>query len=84
VYFISPGDEAHRFVIGSHRKLRKKDIRRRACRRSPASARHAERALLHHFGTLKEIETASIADLCRFRGSAPKAAQDFGFSTPNG
>ena len=36
---------------------------RPACRRSPASARRRKRALLHHFGTLKAIERASLADL---------------------
>ena len=42
LYFIQRlRDEAHRFVIGSHRKLRKKDIREAGCRRFPASARHA-------------------------------------------
>jgi len=39
--------------------------------------------LLHHFGTLKEIERASIADLGKFPASALKRPQDFRvFSTP--
>ncbi len=57
LYFIQRlRDEAHRFVIGSHRKLRK-------------------RALLHHFGTLKEIERASIADLGRVPGVSAESAR---------
>ena len=42
LYFIQRlRDEAHRFVIGSHRELRKKDIGKPAYRKSRASARHA-------------------------------------------
>ncbi len=42
LYFIQRlRDEAHRFVIGSHRKLRKKDIREAGLQEIPASARHA-------------------------------------------
>ncbi len=42
LYFIQRlRDEAHRFVIGSHRKLRKKDIREAGLQEIRASARHA-------------------------------------------
>src|SRR3954471_16302424 len=64
LYFIQRlRDEAHRFVIGSHRKLRKKDIREAGLQEIPGIGPSRKRALLHHFGTLKEIERASIADL---------------------
>ena len=42
LYFIQRlRDEAHRFVIGSHRKLRKKDIREAGLQEIPGSVRHA-------------------------------------------
>src|SRR5882724_9124389 len=57
LYFIQRmRDEAHRFVIGSHRKLRKKDIREAGLQEIPGIGPPRKRALLHHFGTLKEIE----------------------------
>src|SRR6266704_587559 len=42
-------DEAHRFVIGSHRKLRKKDIREAGLQEIPGIGPSRKRALLHHF-----------------------------------
>src|SRR3954469_21083126 len=54
LYFIQRlRDEAHRFVIGSHRKLRKKDIREAGLQEIPGIGPSRKRALLHHFGTLK-------------------------------
>jgi excinuclease ABC subunit C len=42
-----------------------------------------KRALLHHFGTLKEIERASIADLGKVPGvSAESARRIFEFFHP--
>ena len=85
LYFIQRlRDEAHRFVIGSHRKLRKKDIREAGLQEIPGIGPSRKRALLLHFGTLKEIERASIADLGKVPGSAPKApAGSSSFSTPD-
>jgi excinuclease ABC subunit C len=81
LYFIQRlRDEAHRFVIGSHRKLRKKDIREAGLQEIPGIGPSRKRALLHHFGTLKEIERASIADLGKVPGvSAERARKIFEF-----
>ena len=68
-------DEAHRFVIGSHRKLRKKDIREAGLQEIPGIGPSRKRALLHHFGTLKEIERASIADLGKVPGVSAESAR---------
>ena len=79
LYFIQRlRDEAHRFAIGTHRKLRKKDIREAGLQEIPGIGPSRKRALLHHFGTLKEIERASIADLGKVPGvSGRKRTQDF-------
>src|ERR1700759_3256619 len=76
LYFIQRlRDEAHRFVIGSHRKLRKKDIREAGLQEIPGIAPSRKRALLLHFGTLKEIERASIADLGKVPGVSAESAR---------
>jgi excinuclease ABC subunit C len=76
LYFIQRlRDEAHRFVIGSHRKLRRKDIREAGLQEIPGIGPSRKRALLHHFGTLKEIERASIADLGKVPGVSAESAR---------
>jgi excinuclease ABC subunit C len=81
LYFIQRlRDEAHRFVIGSHRKLRKKDMREAGLQEVPGIGPARKRALLHHFGTLKEIERASVADIGKVPGiSAESARRIFDF-----
>ncbi len=64
LYFIQRlRDEAHRFAIGSHRARRKKDITESGLQTIPGVGPTRKRALLRHFGTLKAIERASLADL---------------------
>jgi excinuclease ABC subunit C len=76
LYFIQRlRDEAHRFVIGSHRKLRKKDIREAGLQEIPGIGPSRKRALLLHFGTLKEIERASITDLGKVPGVSAESAR---------
>lgn len=76
LYFIQRlRDEAHRFVIGSHRTLRKKDIREAGLQEIPGIGPTRKRALLLHFGTLKEIERASIADLGKVPGISAESAK---------
>ena len=68
-------DEAHRFVIGSHRARRKKDIREAGLQEIPGIGPTRKRALLRHFGTLKEIERASAGDLARVPGINAETAR---------
>jgi excinuclease ABC subunit C len=69
LYFVERmRDEAHRFAIGSHRTRRKRDIREGGLQEIPGIGPTRKRALLHHFGTLKAIERASLADLTRVPG----------------
>src|SRR4051812_7239424 len=87
LYFIQRlRDEAHRFVIGSHRKLRKKDIREAGLQEIPGIGPSRKRALLLHFGTLKEIERASVADLGKVPGVSAESARkifEFFHTRPN-
>jgi len=76
LYFIQRlRDEAHRFVIGSHRKLPQKDIREAGLQEIPGNRPVTQTCLLHHFGTLKEIERASIADLGKVPGVSAESAR---------
>jgi excinuclease ABC subunit C len=76
LYFIQRlRDEAHRFVIGSHRKRRTKDIREAGLQEIAGIGPGRKRALLHHFGTLKAIETASVADLAKVPGISAEGAR---------
>ena len=76
LYFVQRmRDEAHRFAIGSHRTRRKKDIREAGLQEIPGIGPTRKRALLRHFGTLKEIERASPGDLARVPGINAETAR---------
>ncbi|MEP9351568.1 excinuclease ABC subunit UvrC [Xanthobacter sp. KR7-225] len=76
LYFIQRlRDEAHRFAIGSHRARRKKDITEAGLQAIPGVGPTRKRALLRHFGTLKAIERASLADLSQVAGINATTAQ---------
>ena len=76
LYFIQRlRDEAHRFAIGSHRTRRKKDIREAGLQEIPGIGPTRKRALLHHFGTLKAIERASLGDLAQVPGINEETAR---------
>ena len=68
-------DEAHRFAIAGHR------ARRRAARtvsrleRVPGIGPRKRRALLNHFGGLREVERASVEELLKTPGISRKLAQ---------
>ena len=76
LYFVERlRDEAHRFAIGSHRQKRRRDIRESGLQEIPGIGPTRKRALLHHFGTLKAIERASLADLARVPGVSADIAR---------
>ena len=76
LYFVQRlRDEAHRFAIGSHRARRKRDIREAGLQEIPGIGPTRKRALLRHFGTLRAIERASLADLARVPGVNDETAK---------
>jgi excinuclease ABC subunit C len=76
LYFVQRlRDEAHRFAVGSHRTRRKKDIREAGLQEIPGIGPTRKRALLHHFGTLKAIERAGVADLAKVPGISAETAR---------
>jgi excinuclease ABC subunit C len=76
LYFVQRlRDEAHRFAIGSHRQKRHKDIREAGLQEIAGIGPNRKRALLRHFGTLKAIERASLADLAQVSGINAETAR---------
>ena len=86
LYFVERlRDEAHRFAVGSHRQRRKRDIREAGLQEIAGIGPTRKRALLRHFGTLRAIERASIADLEQVPGISAETARkvyDFFHATP--
>jgi len=76
LYFVERlRDEAHRFAIGSHRARRKRDLREGGLQEISGIGPSRKRALLHHFGTLKAIERAAVADLMQVDGISAETAR---------
>jgi excinuclease ABC subunit C len=76
LYFVERlRDEAHRFAIGSHRARRKRDLREAGLQEIAGIGPTRKRALLHHFGTLKAIERASVTDLLQVDGISAETAR---------
>lgn len=56
-------DEAHRFAIAHHRKLRGKEQLKSSLADIPGVGPQRQRALLKHFGSLKKLRAASLEEL---------------------
>lgn len=64
LYFLQRlRDEAHRFAIGAHRAKRSKAIGRSLLDEIPGIGARRKRALLHHFGSARDVAGAGLADL---------------------
>jgi excinuclease ABC subunit C len=76
LYFVERlRDEAHRFAVGSHRTRRARDMREAGLQEIAGIGPTRKRALLHHFGTLKAIERASVIDLMQVEGISAETAR---------
>ena len=61
-------DEAHRFAIFTHRKKRKKTFTKSLLDEIPGIGRNRKKSLLNHFGSAKEVGSASLEDLKKVEG----------------
>lgn len=68
-------DEAHRFAIEYHRRLRQKATLLSELEQVPGIGPGRRRLLLRHFGSVRRIAAASIEDLCAVPGVSPELAQ---------
>ncbi|MGE0410191.1 MAG: excinuclease ABC subunit UvrC [Amphiplicatus sp.] len=68
-------DEAHRYAIGAHRAKRRKALGANPIDEIPGIGAARKRALLHHFGSAKEIARAKPQDLAAVEGVSAALAQ---------
>jgi len=67
-------DEAHRFVIETHRKKRGTQMILSLLDEIPGIGPKRKKALLHHFGSVKSIKDAGIEQLGQVNGISPAMA----------
>jgi excinuclease ABC subunit C len=67
-------DEAHRFAITYHRKLRRERNFRSVLEEIPGIGEKRKRALLAHFGSLRRIRAAAAEDIAQVDGFNPQLA----------
>ncbi len=86
LYFIQRlRDEAHRFVIGTHRAARAKASTSTPLDEIPGIGAARKRALLAHFGSAKAVTRAGLPDLMAVPGISEQMARTvYGFFNENG
>lgn len=67
-------DEAHRFAIGTHRKKRGKSMQKSGLDAIAGIGASRKKALMNHFGSLRDIKAASVEDIANVEGISPKLA----------
>jgi excinuclease ABC subunit C len=68
-------DEAHRFALQYHRRLRRKQTLTSTLEEIPGIGPKRRQALLKHFGSLKNIREATIEELAAVPGMTHQAAE---------
>jgi excinuclease ABC subunit C len=68
-------DEAHRFAITYHRKLRRKDLAHSVLDEISGVGPKRKQALLTHFGSIEKIQQASLDELLAIQGMTHRIAE---------
>ncbi len=68
-------DEAHRFAITFHKKVRKRETIRSVLEEVPGIGRTRQRELLKYFGSVEKIKEATLEELGRVPKMTPKSAR---------
>ena len=68
-------DEAHRFALGYHQKIHKRETFASALDTIPGIGSKRKRALLRQFGSVRTIQEASVDELATTRGVTRSLAQ---------
>jgi excinuclease ABC subunit C len=68
-------DEAHRFAIAYQRGKRSKSMKAGALDSVPGLGAARRQALLKHFGSLKRLRAATVAEICEVPGVGPRTAE---------
>lgn len=67
-------DEAHRFAIEYHHKLRKKGLTRSLLDEIPGVGSVLKKRLLTHFGSVEKLKEASVEEIASVKGINPSLA----------
>lgn len=68
-------DEAHRFAITYHRKLRQKSTKKSPLDDAPGIGPEKKKALIAHFGSLKKLMKASPGEIAEVEGIGPRLSE---------
>jgi excinuclease ABC subunit C len=68
-------DESHRFVIGTHRQKKQKRVQRSKLDEIKGIGAKRKKELLQHFGSVKAISEAGVADLKKVEGISQAMAK---------
>jgi len=68
-------DEAHRFALGYHRRVRRKETFASVMDTVPGIGPRRKRALLRQFGSVRAIREAPVEELAAAQGMTPKLAE---------
>jgi len=68
-------DEAHRFAITYHRKLRGKSVSASPLDQAPGVGPSKKKALLSHFGSLQKLMKATPEEISEVEGMGPKLSR---------
>ena len=69
-------DEAHRFAVSYHRKLREKTVSVSVLDSIPNIGDKRKQSLIQHFGSIEKLREASIDELRSVKGITQKIAED--------
>ena len=69
-------DEAHRFAVSYHRKLRSKPLSFSMLDRIPGIGPKRKRALMRHFGSIERIKAASVEEIASVEGMNRRIAEE--------
>ncbi len=69
-------DEAHRFAVGYHRRLREKGLLKSPLERIPGIGKKRRFELLKVFGSIEGIRNATIDEIARLKGFNKKIAEN--------
>ena len=68
-------DETHRFAVTYHRNVRKAAFKQSALDDAPGIGEGRKQALLKHFGSLRKLTTASLAEISQVEGMGGKLSR---------
>jgi len=74
-FLVRVRDEAHRFAITYHRKLKRRELTRSSLEEIPGIGPKRRAALLKHLGSLEAVKRATLDQLAAVPGFGPRAAE---------